>query len=169
LLEQRSGGDIQQIGVGTVGLEPPEAHLARRLVFPKLAQHRGVVLHEGDVGGLNRQRTRHQARRLGMVAVGGLDNAERMKRVGLSRISLDDLAIKLRSLGEFSASVQRKRLLQALGIVTVRHRKSRNRMPPWKLDGAMSWTGPGTRRSAGSMVLERRNRRGSAIAPLMSS
>jgi hypothetical protein len=73
-----------------------------------------------------------------MVAVGGLDDAERMKRVGLSRISFDDLAIKLRSLGEFSASVQRKRLLQALGFVTVRHRKSRNRMPPRKLDRAPS-------------------------------
>jgi hypothetical protein len=43
-----------------------------------------------------------------------------MKRVRLARNAFYDFAIKLRGLGKFFASMQRKHLLQALGVVTVR-------------------------------------------------
>lgn len=54
LLQQRAGGDIQQIGVAAVQLQSLPAHRACGFEVAELAQYRGVVLHEGDVGRLNR-------------------------------------------------------------------------------------------------------------------
>jgi hypothetical protein len=56
-------------------------------------------LHELKVCRLNGYRAGHQTRRLGQIAVRGLDDPEGMQRVGFSRIPFYDFAIKLRGFG----------------------------------------------------------------------